>query len=176
MKELKHISVHSFKEVVAAEQNNTSVDFINVCTPAEYKEKHIHGVRSVPLDEIKNRAGEFEGKKTVYVHCRSGNRSAQAIAALQQLGVTADLVNVEGGLTSWDAAGFATNKLTNRIPLMRQVLIAAGSLDLLGYVLSVTVAEQLILLSVFVGAGLTFAGLSGWCGMSYVLAKMPWNK
>lgn len=176
MKELKHISVHSFKEVVAAEQNNSSVDFINVCTPVEYKEKHIQGVRSVPLDEIKNRAGEFEGKKTVYVHCRSGNRSAQAIVALQQLGVTADLVNVEGGLMSWDAAGFATNKLTNRIPLMRQVLIAAGALVLLGYVLSITLAAPFIFLSVFVGAGLMFAGISGWCGMSFVLAKMPWNK
>lgn len=176
MKEIKHISVHSFKEVVEAEQNNSSVDFINVCTPVEYKEKHIAGVRSVPLDEIQNRAGEFAGKTTIYVHCRSGNRSQQAIEKLKQLGLKADLINVEGGLMSWDEAGFATNKLTNRIPLMRQVLIAAGGLVLFGFLLSVMVAPQFIYLSVFVGAGLLFAGVSGWCGMSYFLAKMPWNK
>lgn len=175
MKEIKHISVHSFKEVVEAEENNPSVDFINVCTPAEYKEKHINGVRSVPLDEIQNRAKEFSDKTTIYVHCRSGNRSQQAIEKLKLLGLKADLVNVEGGLLSWDEAGFATNKLTNRIPLMRQVLIAAGSLILLGYFLSLFSAN-FIWLSVFVGLGLTFAGLTGWCGMSFVLAKMPWNK
>lgn len=176
MKEIKHISVRSFKEVVEAEQNNPTVDFINVCTPTEYKEKHIAGVRSVPLDEIQNRVSEFTGKTTIYVHCRSGGRSQQAIDKLKQLGLQADLVNVEGGLISWDEAGFATNKITNRIPLMRQVLIAAGGLVLLGFVLSITVASQFIYISVFVGAGLLFAGLSGWCGMSFLLAKMPWNK
>ncbi|MEZ4194981.1 MAG: rhodanese-like domain-containing protein [Candidatus Paceibacterota bacterium] len=175
MKEIKHISVHSFKEVVEAEENNPSVDFINVCTPAEYKEKHIKGVRSVPLDEIQNRVGEFTGKTTIYVHCRSGNRSQQAIKKLAELGLTADLVNVEGGLLSWDEAGFATNKLTNRLPLMRQVMVVAGSLILLGYILSLF-NHNFIWLSVFVGAGLTFAGLTGWCGMSFLLAKMPWNK
>lgn len=175
MKEIKHISVHSFKEVVEAEENNPSVDFINVCTPAEYKEKHIKGVRSVPLDEIQNRIGEFSDKTTIYVHCRSGSRSQQAIKKLTELGLKADLVNVEGGLISWDAAGFATNKLTNRLPIMRQVFMAAGSLVLLGYFLSLF-NQNFIWLSVFVGLGLTFAGLTGWCGMSYLLAKMPWNK
>ena len=38
---MKHITVNSFKEVVEAEKNNPSVDFINVCTSAEYEEKHI---------------------------------------------------------------------------------------------------------------------------------------
>jgi hypothetical protein len=27
-----------------------------------------------------------------------------------------------------------------------------------------------------VGAGLTFAGISGFCGMARLLAVMPWNK
>lgn len=176
MSEIKHISVHSFKEIVEAENNNPSVDFINVCIPVEYKEKHIAGVRNVPLDEIQNRAGEFADKATIYVHCRSGNRSQQAIEKLKQLNLQADLVNVEGGLSAWDEAGFSTNKLTNRIPLMRQVLIAAGALVLLGFILSITIAPQFIYLSAFVGAGLLFAGVSGWCGMSFLLAKMPWNK
>ena len=70
MNEIKHISVHSFKEVVDSESNNETVDFINVCTPVEYKEKHIHGVRNVPLDEIKNHADEFASKTTIYVQDR----------------------------------------------------------------------------------------------------------
>lgn len=173
---MRHISVEAFKEVVEAEKGDTTVDFINVCTPAEYKEKHISGVRNAPLDELKNRLNEFEGKSTVYIHCRSGNRGRQAIEQLQALGVTANLVNVEGGLLAWDAAGFTTASLTSRLPIMRQVFIVAGSLVLAGYILSLIMHPFFILMSVFVGVGLLFSGLSGWCGMSYLLAKMPWNK
>ncbi len=173
---MKHISVHTFKEVIGAENKNPSVDFINVCTPAEYNEKHIEGVRNVPLDEIEQHAGEFTTKQTVYIHCRSGNRGRQAIEKLQSAGVQAELVNVEGGILAWDEAGFATNSLTNRMPIMRQVLLGAGMFILIGYALSFLVHPYFIFLSVFVGAGLTFAGLSGWCGMSFILAKMPWNK
>lgn len=172
---MKHVSVQTFKEIVEAEEKNPSVDFINVCTPAEYKEKYIAGVRNVPLDELEGHLDEFATKETVYIHCRSGNRGRQAIEKLQKLGVHAELINVEGGLLAWDEAGFATASLTTRMPIMRQTLLAAGLLILLGYGLSF-VNPNFIYLSVFVGAGLTFAGLTGWCGMSYALAKMPWNK
>jgi rhodanese-related sulfurtransferase len=59
---------------------------------------------------------------------------------------------------------------------MRQVQIAAGSLVLLGLILSQLVAPAWILLTWFVGAGLTFAGISGFCGMARLLALMPWNR
>lgn len=173
---MRHISVDAFREVVSAEQGNVSVDFINVCTPAEYQERHIKGVRNVPLDDIEKRAAEFSGKSTVYIHCRSGNRGRQAIERLQRIGVTAELVNVEGGIEAWREAGFDTASFTNRLPIMRQVLIAAGTLMLLGVVLSLAIDQSFIYLSAAVGAGLVFAGMTGWCGMSKLLAIMPWNK
>lgn len=173
---MKHISVQAFKEVVEAEKNNPSVDFINVCTPIEYKEKHIPGVRSVPFDELANRIGEFSNKQTVYVHCRAGRRSQQAVEKLVALGVTAEMVNVEGGLSAWDEAGFVTTSQAVRMPLMQQTMLSAGSLILVSFALSMTVHPAFIYLAGFIGLGLTFAGLTGWCGMSYALAKMPWNK
>lgn len=173
---MRHISVQGFKEVVQAEKGNSAVDFINVCTPAEYKEAHIEGVRSVPLDEITAHVNELEGKQTVYVHCRSGKRAAQAIETLQSLGVTAELVNVEGGLLAWAEAGLPTNSLTSRLPIIRQVLLSAGVLILASFALAFAVHPSFIFLAAFVGAGLTFAGATGWCGMAFVLAKMPWNK
>lgn len=174
---MKQISVQAFKEVIGAESSNRSVDFINVCTPAEYKESHIKGVRSLPLDELPKRADELKDKTTVYVHCRSGRRGEQAITQLRELGVKADLVNVAGGLMAWTEAGFETDSLAgNRMPIMRQVLLIAGGLVLLGFILSEIVTPQFIWLSAVVGAGLTFAGLTGWCGMTFVLAKMPWNR
>ncbi|MFT3998170.1 MAG: DUF2892 domain-containing protein, partial [Asticcacaulis sp.] len=33
-----------------------------------------------------------------------------------------------------------------------------------------------VLLAGFFGAGLTFAGLSGFCGLARLLALMPWNR
>jgi hypothetical protein len=56
------------------------------------------------------------------------------------------------------------------------VQITAGSLVLLGLILSTMVAPAWILLSWFVGAGLVFAGVSGFCGMARLLAVMPWNR
>ncbi|WP_418733274.1 MULTISPECIES: hypothetical protein [Desulfovibrio] len=31
-------------------------------------------------------------------------------------------------------------------------------------------------MSAFVGAGLVFAGVTGFCGLGLLLARMPWNK
>ena len=71
---MKHISISSFKEVIKNEADNPTVAFINVCTPAEYNEKHIKGVRNIPLDTLSENVTELQTKKTIYIHCRSGNR------------------------------------------------------------------------------------------------------
>ncbi len=173
---MKHISVSSFKEVIEAEKNNPSVDFINVCTPAEYKEKHISGVRSVPLDEIEQHVQEFKDKKTIYIHCRSGRRGMTAVEKLVALGVTAELVNVEGGIVAWEEAGYGVTKLSSRLSLMRQTFIAAGVLIVFAHILAVLGSPLWLVLSGAVGVGLFVAGLTGWCGMTMLLATMPWNK
>ncbi|MFC6841098.1 YgaP family membrane protein [Xanthomonas theicola] len=57
----------------------------------------------------------------------------------------------------------------------RQVQIAAGTLAVLGTVLGAGVSPWFLLLSGFVGAGLVFAGVTGFCGLAHVLMRMPWN-
>ncbi len=173
---MKHISIGAFKEVIESESSNSTVDFINVCTSAEYKEKHIKGVRSVPLDTLNTRVGEFNKKKTIYIHCRSGNRGRQAIEKLQSLGVTAELVNVEGGILAWEEAGYETGSHTNRLPVMRQVFIAAGALVFAGSLLAYFLGDTFLLIPLFVSLGLMVSGVTGWCGMALMLGKMPWNK
>jgi len=173
---MKHISVAAFKEVIDAEKNNPSVDFINVCTPEEYKEKHIPGVRSVPLDEIERHVGELSLRKTIYVHCRSGRRGEKAIERLAGLGITAELVNVEGGILAWEGAGYGTARLSSRMSLMRQTFIAAGALVVISYVLGTFVSSVAYALAGAVGLGLIVAGSTGWCGMTMLLSHMPWNK
>jgi hypothetical protein len=38
------------------------------------------------------------------------------------------------------------------------------------------VHKNFALIPAFLGAGLTMAGSTGWCGLAILLSKMPWNK
>jgi hypothetical protein len=80
-------------------------------------------------------------------------------------------------LEGWKRAGFAVH--SNRkapLEIMRQVQIAAGVLILLGVALGALAHPGFYALSALVGAGLTFAGATGWCGMAMLLKTMPWNR
>ncbi|WP_413168420.1 DUF2892 domain-containing protein [Capilliphycus salinus ALCB114379] len=59
---------------------------------------------------------------------------------------------------------------------MRQVQIVAGSLVLTGTLLGALVSPWFLLLSGFVGAGLTFAGITNTCALALLLAKLPFNQ
>jgi predicted branched-subunit amino acid permease len=61
------------------------------------------------------------------------------------------------------------------ISLERQVRIVAGSLVLIGAVLGWLVHPGFYGLAAFVGAGLVFAGITDFCGMGLLLARLPWN-
>ena len=60
--------------------------------------------------------------------------------------------------------------------LERQVRIGAGSLVLVGVLLGWLVNPAGYAISACVGCGLIFAGVTDWCGMGLLLAKMPWNR
>ena len=62
------------------------------------------------------------------------------------------------------------------LPLDRQVQLTVGILIVLGVVLSMFVSSKFLALPLFIGLGLTFAGLTGTCGLAMMLAKMPWNQ
>jgi hypothetical protein len=83
---------------------------------------------------------------------------------------------VEGGTDAWVAAGLPVVEGKGSISIERQVRIAAGSLVVLGIVLSLLAHPLFIGLSAFVGCGLVFAGITDTCMMGMMLAKMPWNR
>jgi hypothetical protein len=47
---------------------------------------------------------------------------------------------------------------------------------LTGVVLGTLVSPWFLAIAAFFGAGLTFAGATGTCGLALVLMKMPWNR
>lgn len=73
---------------------------LDVREPGEYAFGHIEGSTLIPLGEVAARIVEIPQDRTVLVHCRSGMRSAKAVAALQEQGHP-DVWNVEGGILAW---------------------------------------------------------------------------
>lgn len=82
------------------------------------------------------------------------------------------VILVSSELSRRSGAGFHA---AHHIPLFRQIQIAAGSLVLIG-VIGSAFWHPFFWLSAFVGAGLVFAGISGFCGLGVLLSHMPWNR
>lgn len=142
----------------------------------EFAREHLPGSHNVPLSGFSPDALPQDRGKIAIFHCASGARTAEAAPRLLGCDV-ADVYQLDQGLGGWKKAGLAT--VIDRampISLQRQVQITAGSLVLLGVILGFTVSPWFFGLSGFVGAGLTFAGLSGTCAMASLLAVMPWNR
>jgi len=150
---------------------------VDIREPAEHARENIPGARLVPMSRFEAPAiATNENSPAVIFHCQSGNRTQANAARLSACGAQ-DIYFLEGGLGAWKAAGLPTRLDRNQpIELQRQVQIAAGSLILLGLVLAFLVSPWFIGLTAFVGCGLTFAGISGWCGMAKVMTLMPWNR
>jgi Flp pilus assembly protein TadB len=90
--------------------------------------------------------------------------------------IDSPLVVIEGGLNSLKQQGLTPQQGQGKvISLERQVRIAAGLLVLIGVVLGTWYSPWFYALSGFVGAGLTFAGVTDTCAMGMALARMPWN-
>lgn len=144
----------------------------------EYAREHIPGAQLVPLETLKNGAALRAGpEETLVFHCQAGSRTQNNAALLAAAAAPAQVWMLAGGIQAWKAAGLPVNEdKTQPLPLMRQVQIAAGILILLGVALGYAFSSGFFLLSAFVGAGLTFAGITGFCGMARLLALMPWNR
>ena len=132
--------------------------------------------RNVPLDQLDPGSLSFSKQEPVYLLCRTGQRASKAAGQLAKSGYAQPVV-IEGGTLAWLAANLPVKRAAVRaISLERQVRIAAGSLVLVGVVLGWFVHRAFFGLAGFVGAGLVFAGITDFCGMGLLLAKLPWNR
>jgi rhodanese-related sulfurtransferase len=167
------------KQLYELVQSGKPVELIDVRTPAEYRSLHASIARLVPLDEldverfIENRRGARD--EPLYVICRTGARGEKACGRFLSAGFT-NVVNVAGGTQAWEQAGLPVVRGRTMLPLDRQIQIAAGALVLSGFVLGEAVNANWFLLSGFVGCGLLFAGLTGFCPLGQFMARMPWNQ
>ena len=74
-----------WEEIDALPQDG-SVTRLDVRTPMEYSRGHVEGFVNIPVDELRERLGELDAQKPVYVMCQSGLRSYLACRILSQEG------------------------------------------------------------------------------------------
>ncbi|MCP1335078.1 rhodanese family protein [Futiania mangrovi] len=151
--------------------------FIDVREPDEHARERIPGAHNHPVSALSPHTRVAPGEAEIIVfHCRSGARTVAHGARLKQA-AGCDAYILDGGLDAWKKAGFDVEKDSRQpLELQRQVQIAAGGMIVLGGILGVAVDPWFFALSVGVGAGLVFAGVTGVCGLARFLRAMPWNR
>lgn len=163
-------------QTVAHRLNSGSLTLIDIREADEHAREHIPGAVSLPLSGLKDGRLSVPSEGELAFHCKSGMRTSMNSAELARS--TGDpCLMMEGGLEAWKKAGLPVQADSSApLELNRQVQITAGLMILTGVILALVLHPAFIWLSAFVGAGLTFAGLTGWCGMGLLLARAPWNR
>ena len=170
---MKTISPTELEKLLTIQPSSPVID---VRTPMEFAEVHVPQAQNIPLDELKPGSLQYPKDQPLYLICRTGQRAAKAAEKFASEGFSQAIV-IEGGTLAWIEAKLpVTRSAVKIISLERQVRIAAGALVLLGVLLGWFVHRAFFGLPAFVGAGLMFAGITDFCGMGLLLAKMPWNK
>ena len=161
----------------AAELMRQGAVLIDIREADEHARERIPGARHHALSRIDADNLARPGDEVLVFHCRSGARTKANAPRLAATAASCETYVLDGGLDAWKKAGLPT--VVDRkqpIEINRQVQITAGSLVLAGVLLGAFVSPGFYALSGFVGAGLTLAGITGFCGMARLLALMPWNQ
>ncbi|HEY4628558.1 MAG TPA: thioredoxin domain-containing protein [Flavobacterium sp.] len=104
-KNVKTIEPAAFAEKIAATPN---AQILDVRTPEEYVSGHIDNAANVNWNgnDFVAKVAALDKTKPVFVYCKSGGRSKQAAAKLEELGFTT-IYELQGGMLKWDAAGLS---------------------------------------------------------------------
>lgn len=143
----------------------------------EHRREHVAGAALHPSSAFSVTGfPALQPDRQAFILCRSGGRAGKVAAALAAAG-REDVRVIEGGITGWEKCGMPVVRNAKApLPIVRQVMILAGTMMLAFTVLAATVSPWFLLGTGFVGTGLAFAGISGFCPMATVLGKMPWNR
>ncbi|MDA6077115.1 rhodanese family protein [Edwardsiella anguillarum] len=169
---------------------------VNTLTPRQASEMLAQGARLIDIRDAQEYAREHVAEATlaplsawqqgmpltpppsgaVIFMCQSGMRSDSnaALLASRVAPGQAYVMQGAGGLEagrSADGGGSASTATADASGADRRRFIGV-----IGGDSGVWRIGGLFLLSAFVGAGLLFAGISGFCGMARLLMKMPWNR
>lgn len=101
---IDRITAVALSEQLASSTPPTVVD---VRSEKEWAANHIAGSVNIPLNHLRDRAGEIAKSRPVVVHCEGGYRSAIAASVLAQAG-RSDVLDMVGGFKAWAASKLPT--------------------------------------------------------------------
>jgi rhodanese-related sulfurtransferase len=148
--------------------------FVDIREPEEFARKQIAGARLAPLSVLPFLPPDPDRERPAVFYCHSGRRTHDNASILDGRGFAAAYF-VDGGLEGWEKAGLPVIQRNAPLPMSRQIQMIAGGMVCAFSLLSFS-KPAFIWLTLFVGAGLIFAGYSGICLMAKLLARMPWNR
>ncbi|NOQ77183.1 MAG: pyridine nucleotide-disulfide oxidoreductase, partial [Methylococcaceae bacterium] len=108
----KHVAMSAVRDLV--EQGSYILD---VREMYEYDKGHIKNAHIIPLSELRDRYAEIPTDEPIYVHCRSGQRSYNAVLALQAKGYR-QVFNISGGFLGVCAYEYFNDKTQGREPIV----------------------------------------------------------
>jgi len=161
------------QDLHALRQQDSGPLLVDVRSPIEFESERIEGALNVPLDALDTRVDEIPESADVVVVCRTGVRATIAAESLARAGRRARVL--DGGVQAWRRARLPLREGRKRLPVDRQVQLIAGTMVLIGVGLGLAVSPWFLALAAFFGAGLTFAGATGTCGLALLLMRLPWN-
>jgi len=163
--------------ITVADLRNQSADaqLIDVRSPSEFETGHIPGAMNIPMDHIESRLEDLSTTRPIVLICQMGKRARMTAGLLEPCQLKLSIL--EGGTSAWAESGLPiVHSVRSRWSLERQVRFAAGLIVLTASSLALLSNLYWLFLAAFVGAGLTFAGLTDICPMAGLLQRMPWNK
>lgn len=98
--ERKHPNVVTNEELQSKLEANENMMVLDVRETAEYAFNHIPNAISIPLGELEARMNELNQDQTIYIVCRTGNRSDLAAQKLAENGFS-NVLNVIPGMSQW---------------------------------------------------------------------------
>lgn len=100
---LSDLQVDLSPEQVAQLVADGKLELIDIRETYEHDAGHIADDRHVEMDQLPAQAGTFSAEKPPVFYCRSGGRSATAVALFRNAGI--DAFHLEGGLVAWVESG-----------------------------------------------------------------------
>ena len=156
--------------------SSSGINLVDVREYPEFAGGAIPGAKLVPLATVPTEFAHWDRNSSYVMVCKSGKRSLQAAEQMLAAGFT-DVAVLEGGTVAWEAAGFPIPPSEKRPwSLERQVRVVAGTMIVISALLGLAISQLFFAWTLFVGAGLVFAGMTDTCMMASVLGRMPWNR
>lgn len=92
-------------DLIQKNKNNPDFVVLDVRTPGEFEDGHIEGAVNIDLSSggFKTELQGLDKKKTYFVYCRTGRRSAEAVKMMREQGFN-NIVQMQGDIVEWKSA------------------------------------------------------------------------